>query len=195
MVVVDVPVDAAQQLQVALVGREVGVRTRVVTITLHHEVTHLLQVGHGRTRNVVIGIGHAVFRRTPAVDDRRDLGILGISEEEELVLHDRATQGETIGRIAVRTAFAQVGIVDAVTVHVLVVVIDVGRPLEGVRTGLGHGVDTAADEVGLAYVKRGHHHLHLVDGIHRDGRAARHMTCPLPHSTPPYSPTKCFLIE
>ena len=56
--------------------------------------------------------------------------------------------------------------------HVLVVVVDVGRPLEGVRTGLGHGVDTAADEVGLAHVERSHHNLHLVDGIHRDRRTA-----------------------
>ena len=56
--------------------------------------------------------------------------------------------------------------------HVLVVVVDVGRSLEGVRTGLGHGVDTTADEVGLAHVERSHHNLHLVDGIHRDRRTA-----------------------
>ena len=172
MVVVDVPVDAAQQLQVALVGGEVREGARVVAVALHHEVAHALHVGHGGAGDVVVRIGHTVLRRAPAVDDRRDLDILGVGEEEELVLHNRSAQGETVGRVAVRAALAQVGVVHAVTVHVLVVVVDVGRSLERVRTGLGHGVDTAADEVGLAYVKRGHHHLHLVDGVHRDGRAA-----------------------
>ena len=58
--------------------------------------------------------------------------------------------------------------------HVLVLVVHIGRAPELVGTGLGDGIDAAADEVRLAHVERGDHHLHFLDGIDGDrGAAAR----------------------
>ena len=56
--------------------------------------------------------------------------------------------------------------------HELVVVIDIGRSLDGVGTGLGDGVDTTADEVGLADIIRSDDDLHFLDGIDGDRASA-----------------------
>ena len=45
MIIGDVPVDTGKQLVVALVGREIGIRTSVVTVLVHHMLLHALHVG------------------------------------------------------------------------------------------------------------------------------------------------------
>ncbi len=132
-----------------------------------------LQVGVGGTGNEVIGIGHAVGGALPAVYDGGNLGHFGIDEEEEFVLHDGAAEGETVGGAAVLVAGAgDLLSVHGVTLHVLVLVVDVGGTLEGVGTGLGDGVHAAADEVGLANVVGADHNLQFLDGVDGDGVAA-----------------------
>ena len=173
VLVVDVPVDAGQDLHVVLVGREVSPGTGVIAVLALHELGDALQVGDGGTGDEVVRIGLAVGGAVPAVHDRRGHRLLEVGEEEELVLDDRAAQGEAVGGVAVPVA----GAADLLAVHgvaaeVLVAVIDVGRALEGVGTGLGDGVDAAADEVGLADIIRGDHHLHLLDGVDGDRVAA-----------------------
>ena len=178
VVVGDVPVDATEQLEVVFVGAPVGVRTRVVAVLLLKELSDAVEVALLCTRDVLVDVSLAVIRRSPAVSYARHLCIFGVGEEEELVLHDRAAEGEAVGRCAVLAALAEVGVVNAVAVHVLVVVVDVCRTLECVRTRLCYGVDAAADEVGLAHIVRRNHYLHLVDGVHRDRiAAARELRC------------------
>ena len=171
--VVNVPVDAGEELEVVLVGREVGPGTGVVAVLGLREVGHALEVVEPGAGDVLVRIGLAVGAALPAVGDGRDLDVFGVDEEEELVLDDRAAKGEAIGRVAVDGAGAgDLLTVHGVTVQVLVAVVDVGRAAEGVGTGLGDGVDAAADEVGLTDIVRGDHHLHLLDGVDGDRVAA-----------------------
>ena len=64
------------------------------------------------------------------------------------------------------TALAEVRVSNAVAVHVLVCVVNIRRTLEGVGTRFCYGIDTSADEIGLANVERGDNHLHFVDSLH-----------------------------
>ena len=160
----DVPVDAGEELQVALVLVVVVVGTRIVVVVLDEEVPHLLGLGDLDTGDHAGLVLDAVLGRTPLDDLGRARGALGVDEEEQLVLDDRAAQGEAVRGLAFRGTL-EVHAVDAVAVHVLVLVIGISRPLERVRTGLRDGVDTAADEVRLTDVVRGHDHLHFLDGV------------------------------
>ena len=96
---------------------------------------------------------------------------LVVGEEEELVLDDGTAECEAIHLFLTRVGLRVLDTVYAVTVHVLVGVVEVGRTFEGVCTRLGHSVDTTANEVGLANIEWSNHHLYLVNGIHRDGVA------------------------
>ena len=53
--------------------------------------------------------------------------------------------------------------------HILVGMIYICCTSEGVRTRLGYGVDTTANEVGLTNVKGSNNDLYLIDSVHRDG--------------------------
>ena len=56
--------------------------------------------------------------------------------------------------------------------------VNVGGSLEGVGTGLGDGVHTATDEVGLTYIKRRNHNLHFLNRIDGDRRTtSRKLLC------------------
>ena len=160
----DVPVDAGEKLQVALVLVVVVVGTRIVVVVPDEEILHLLRLAFPDAGDHAGLVLDTVRRRTPFDDFGRARGTFGVDKEEELVLHDRTAQGEAVGGLALRRAL-EVHPVHPVAVHVLVLVIGVGRSPERVRTGLGDGVDTAADEVGLADVIRGHHDLDFLDGV------------------------------
>ena len=167
---VDVPVQAGQQLVVVLIGRETGIGTRVITVLVHHVILHAFQVVNRGTRDKLICVAHAILRSAPAVHDGGLLGHFTVDKEEELVLPDRATQGEAVGsHLILFTGSSKLNAVNSVTAHVLVAVEDVGTAAEGVGTTLGNGVNTTADEVGLANVVGRDHHLHLLDSLDRDG--------------------------
>ena len=164
MVVADVPVQTGQQLVVVLVGGEVGVRTSVITILAHHVVTDASQVAQGGARDESISVTDAVLGSTPAVNDGRLLGHLTVYKEEELVLPDGATKGETVGgHLVLLTRLRNLITVYSVTTHVLVAVEDVGATAEGVGTALGDGVHATTDEVGLTHVVGRNHNLHFLD--------------------------------
>ena len=168
----DVPVQASQELIVLLVGGEAGVAACVVTIFAGHVVAHGSEVAQLGARNVVVGIGNAILRTAPAVGNGRSIHHFAIDEEEELVLQDRAAEGETVGGLLVLgTCAADLLALDGVTTHVLVAVVDVGCAAEGVRTRLRDGIHTTTDEVGLANVVGRNHHLQFLDSIERDGVA------------------------
>ena len=169
----DVPVDAGQDLHIVLVGREVGPGTGVVAVLVLHVLGNLFKVCQGGAGDEGIGIGNTIGGAFPAVHDGRYLGILGVHEEEELVLDDGAAEGETVSGAAV--LFAGTGdllTVHGVTLQVLVLVIYISRTLEGVGTGLGDGVHTTADEVGLTNVVGADHNLHFLNGVDGDRVAA-----------------------
>ena len=170
----DVPVDAAENLHVRLEGREVGVGTGVIAVVPPELVLHGLKVGRGDAGDVLVDVHLAVLGGAPAEGRGRGIDILEVHEEEELVLHDRAAEGHAVGGLPVDLAGSQFLFIHAVSVHVLVLVVHVGRSLELVRTGLGDRVHAAADEVRLADVERGDHHLHFLDGVDGNrGAAAR----------------------
>ena len=166
----DVPVQTGEELVVVLICRKTGVTARIVAILRGHIVRHSLQVCLRGTRHVVVGISGIVgIRALPAVHHRRLLHHFAVDEEEQLVLDDRSTQRETIGRGAVFLAGAiDRLVIDGITLHVLVLVVDVSRTLESVGTRLRDGVHTTTDEVGLTHVVRRNHHLQLLNGIDRD---------------------------
>ena len=172
VVVGDVPVEAHQILIVVLVGGEVGVGTGVIAVVLGQEVAHGLHVALLGARDILSGVGHTIVGGTPAGHHSGLEGVLIVGEEEKLVLEDGAAQGKTIGGEAVAARVGHGGAVHTVAVHVLIVVVNVGRALEGVGTRLGDGVDGTAHEVGLPHVEGRDSHLHLLDGIHGDGGAA-----------------------
>ena len=168
----DVPVQTGQDLDVVLVGREVGPGAGVVAILVFHELGNLLQVGVGGTGDEVVGIGHAVGGAFPAVHDGGNLDVFGVHEEEELVLHDGAAQGKTVSGAAVLIAgTGDLFAVHGVTLHVFILMIDVCGALEGVGTRLGDGVHAAADEVGLTNVVGADDNLKFLDGVDGDGVA------------------------
>ena len=106
------------------------------------------------------------------------LVVLAAQEEEELVLDDRAADGETeslgelllvLGPFAIRIEILHLFLVAGRrTDHILVGVIGIDRTLDRVRTGLGDGVDGTARETGLAHVERGDDNLDFFDGIQGD---------------------------
>ena len=161
---VDVPVNAGEELQVALVLVVVVVGTRIVVVVLDEEVLHLLGLGLPDSGDHAGLVLDTVLGRTPLDDFRRARGAFGVDEEEQFVLDDRSAQGEAVRGLALRGTL-EVDTVNPVAVHVLVLVIDIGRTLERVRAGLGDSVDTAADEVRLTDIIRGHDDLHFLDGI------------------------------
>ena len=170
--VVDVPVHACQQLQVALVGREVGKGTSVVAVLLLGKLLHTLHVGHGGVGEVLLLAALTVYRRSPAYSYRGRSLVLGIGEEEELVLDDGAAECGTVSSASVAVACTGDGLsVNYITTHVLVVVVYVGSTLELVGTRLGNGIHTTADEVGLANVEGRDNNLKFLDSINRDGAA------------------------
>ena len=98
--------------------------------------------------------------------------VLEVDEIEEFVLDDGAAEGHTIGSGTLRVTVTELETGNIVAAHELIPVIHIGRALDGVGTGLGDGVDTTADEVGLADVIRRDDDLHFLDGVKRNGVAA-----------------------
>ena len=173
MLVGDVPGQLAEELGVALVGGEGGVAAGVVTVFLTYELLYALHVGNRSIREVLRLIAYAVLGSAPAHGLGRCGDIFALHEEEQLILDDRTAEGTAVcGRAVGLAGTGDFGLVNRVTAHVLIAVVDVGRTLEGVGTALGDGVDAAADEVGLTHVKRCNHHLQLLNGVDGDRVAA-----------------------
>ena len=164
MLLADVPVDTAEELDVALVFVVVVVCTGIVAVVRLQEVAHGFGLGLADAGNHAVFIGDAVLGGTPAVDFGRIRDVLGVHEEEQLVLDDGPAEGESVGGLTVLAPF-EVHAVDTATVEVLVLMVDVSGTLEGVGTGLGNGVHATADEVALADIVRGNHNLNLLDCI------------------------------
>ena len=173
MLLGDVPVQAGQEFLVVLIGREGSPGAGVITVFVLHIVGHRLEVGIGGAGNVIVRIRNAILRASPAGNHGRGLGKLRIHEEEKLVLDDGAAQGKPVSRIAVLVPGAgNLVSVNGVAPHVFVAMEDIGRPLEGVGSGLGNGVHTAADEVGLTDIVGRNHHLHFLNGVDGNGASA-----------------------
>ena len=165
-----VPVQTGEQLVIVLVGGEVGIGTRVITIFALHVVAHAGQVGERGARDVLVGNSDTVLRSTPHVHDGRLLGHLTIDEEEQLVLDDRATDVGAIGsHLEFLAGLTDLGAFYSITTHVLVAVEDVGAATELVGTTLGNGVHTTTDEVGLTNVIGRDNNLQLLDSLDADG--------------------------
>ena len=169
MLVGDVPVETGQQLVVALVSGEAGPRTGIITILAGHIIRNGLQIRNLCTRDVIVYLGNAIGRTSPTVDHRRCLHHFTIGEEEQFVLNDRTTQRETVGcGLCLLTCTGNLLTLYGITLHILILVIDIGTTLESVRTRLRNGVHTTTDEVSLTNIIRRNHHLQLLDGIDRD---------------------------
>ena len=170
VLVSNVPVETSQDLVVALVGREAGVATCVVAILAGHIVRDSLKVCLRGTRVELFCISGVVTVGTlPTVSHRRLLHHFTVHKEEQLVLDNRATQGETVGcHLILLTCARDLLAIDSIALHILVLVIDIGGTLVGVRTRLGDSVHTTTDEVGLTDIVGRNHHLQLLDGIDRD---------------------------
>ena len=131
------------------------VGTGVIAISLCHEVRNTLHVTFGRTRDIVVGIRHTIGRGAPAVDDSRSFYHLSIDEEEEFVLDDGTTEGEAVsGGTVLLAGTGDLLVVHSATAHILITMVYVSRPLEGVGTALRDSIHAAADEVGLAHIER-----------------------------------------
>ena len=135
MIVVDVPVDAGEELHVALVRGEIGIGAGVIAILFHHVVLGPLKVRNGGAGKIVVSVGDSVLGSPPAVDHGRGEHILGVHEEEQLVLHDGAAEGHAVGGLAVHSTCARnLLTIYCVSLEILVLVIYVGASLEGVGT-------------------------------------------------------------
>ena len=82
-----------------------------------------------------VSVGDSVLGSPPAVDHGRGEHILGVHEEEQLVLHDGAAEGHAVGGLAVHSTCARnLLTIYCVSLEILVLVIYVGASLEGVGT-------------------------------------------------------------
>ena len=158
----DVPVNAGQELAVLRTAGIAVEGTRIVAVFVLELVSDLVEDTGLRGIGTDLDLLFRLFLH------------FEVHEEEELVLHDRATEGEAVDEVGLRLAVAQILAPELVATESLVGVIGVGRTLEGVGTGLGDGVDAAAHEVGLTDVIGSHDQLDLLDGVEGNrGAAAR----------------------
>lgn len=163
---VDVPVE----FQSSLIAPGVDVLVTVVIV----EVDSLLLsyiLEHGQNILCLLGI-YLGIAGIYTIEIRIFLvGALIVGEEEELVLDDWSSEGDThvilsllliLWRI---TRAIEVRILG--TDEVLVVAIVVSRTVELIGTALGDGVDGTSGESALAHIERSHGNLNLLDGLHR----------------------------
>ena len=176
MLLADIPVDASQELHVALVLVITLIGTWIIIIVLYKEVTHCLSLFRSYAGNHAVFVGHTVFRGPPPVDFSRIRNIFRIYEEEELVLDDRSAKGESVSSFTVFTPF-QIGAVDPTSMKVLILMIDISGSLQGIGTGLGDSIHTATDEVALTHIVRRNDHLHFLDCIDGDRVATAGERC------------------
>ena len=142
-------------------------------------VFYKLHVGHGGVGEILLLTRLDVFRcsRSPANGYRGRCLVLGIGEEEQLVLDDGTADGGTVCGASVAVASTGNNLsVNCIATHVLVVMVHIGCTLEFVRTGLGYGIDTATDEIGLANIKGRDDNLQFLDCIDGNRAAATRET-------------------
>ena len=175
----DVPVQANQEFLVAVLSRETGERTRIVPILLANEIAYTLHIFNSSTAQILVRIGRMlIVAGTPTVDHRGGLLHFAVDEEEELILDYGTAKGQAIDGVLILLAgTGNLLTVDSIALHVLILMIDVCRTFEGVRTRLRNGVHATTDEVGLAHVEGRDDHLHFLDSIDRDGVTTTRQTC------------------
>ena len=177
VVLVDVPVEASNQLPVGSAQRVTLVATRIVTELLLQELLHILHLCNGRT---VIGstvtpsgvlIGASLTSRTGSLIHI----VLEVSEEEQLVLNDRTTYantGSVVDLLALVQALVHTGLIGNTivsTLQSLVLIVVINGSLELVGTTLGNSVDSTTGKAALTNVKRGDRDRDLLQSVERDG--------------------------
>ena len=177
VVLVDVPVQASNQLPVGSAQRVTLVATRIVTELLHQELLHILHLSYSRT---VVGstatpssslIGASLTSRTRSLVHI----VLEVSEEEQLVLNDRTTNantGSVVDLLALVQALECTGLIGYTvvsTLQELVLIVVVNSCLELVGTTLGNSVDCTTGETALTNVKRGDRDRDLLQSVERNG--------------------------
>ena len=98
------------------------------------------------------------------------LDIFTVSEEEELILDDRTTEGEA-HRILVLLVelLAELDILTSSrAIEVLIVIVVIDRAVEGIRPRLGDSVHTATREARLTNIKGSNDHLQGIDCLKGD---------------------------
>ena len=143
-----------------------------IEVVIPGPVFQLDSLGEFLVRVLVGTVGRGVDVRTGV------FVIFTAQEEEQLVLDDRAADGETegLGELLLILGALAVGIevLDLLLVargradQFLVGVVRVGGTFDGIGTGLGDGVDRTAREAGLAHVERCHDDLDFFDGVQGD---------------------------
>ena len=172
MILVDVPVQTAQELEVVFVLGVVGVTAGVVTVGVHQVFGNAVQICRSCTGDVVLLIHIAVLGSTPGADFTRVSRVLEAAEEEEFVLDDGAADSCAVNGAVVGSAGNILTAVNVLATELYVLVVHIAGALEGVGTGLGDGVDAAADEVGLTDIIGRNHNLNFLDGVHGDRHTA-----------------------
>ena len=176
VVVVDVPVQTGHHLVVRGADGVALVAARIVAVSLVEVAEHLIHELLGRTDDVLVRLEVRIHASGGGADDlagaRHNVGaVLGVHEEEEFVLDDRATHGET------DSVIQEIGLVQILTLHLVAAdglggVVIVNGSVELVGTTLGHGVDGTTGEAGVTDIERRDIDAHLLDGIKGNRSAA-----------------------
>ena len=137
---------------------------------------HLLADDDGRSEFHILPV------LVRAVGGRKDVRVLLLDvfraqEEEHLVLDDGTAHGKAIGLVQLGIVLlpflAPIHLSGSGGNHVLVQEIGIERTLDLVGSRFGNSVDGAARKAALAHVEGCHHHLYLLNGIHRNRIGAR----------------------
>src|SRR5690606_6517563 len=161
VVFVDVPVQLDRvllDLGLAVAGRGQRAGVEAVRVGGRDDVEDVL-LGHVAAADG--GVGQTNARGGTGV-------LLVVGEEEQLVLHDRAADGGTVGDLVVEAGEVGGVALQARTHHVLVAVGRVHAARQASGTGLRHGVNdgTGATEDGGVVV--GQVDVDFLDRVHRD---------------------------
>ena len=95
----------------------------------------------------------------------RNLLVLIVSKEEQLILNNRAAQGETIDGLTVFSSRTEILTVNLITAHVLVAEISIGSTLEGICTRLSNSINATTNEVSLTNIVRSNNYLNFLNSI------------------------------
>ena len=143
----NVPVYTGKNLVIAFICGEAGKRTSVITISRCHEILYILHIADGSTRDKFVRLCHAISRSSPAIYYGRNLAVFAVDEEEKFVLDNRATKRHAVSSVAHLSRVGKCHVINTVSMHVFVVVIDVGRAAESICTRLCYGVNTTTYKV------------------------------------------------
>ena len=130
---VDVPIQASKEFCGGVVLTIVIKRTGIITIFLLKEICYGKGFRSADTGDHTVFICYSVFRNPPLDYAGRPADLLSIDKEEKFVLDDRSTEGKTISGGTFFLSF-KINSVNTATMHVLILMINIGRSLNGVGT-------------------------------------------------------------